>query len=61
LQNLDLSNTAVTDNGIRHLHGLQNLKKIGIMKTAVTDEGMEELKSAVPSLTMPTTSPPNGT
>lgn len=48
LELLQLSESAVTDEGLRHLVELQNLRDLYLWKTAVTPEGVAELQRALP-------------
>src|ERR1035437_906240 len=41
---LDLSGTKVTDVGLEHLKGLDQLQTLNLSKTKVTDAGLEQLK-----------------
>jgi hypothetical protein len=43
-QFLDLTRTKVTDQGLKHLQGLANLRTLLLSHVAVTDAGVEELK-----------------
>ena len=45
-----LSRTGVTDEGLLQLSGLTNLKVGYVMKTGVTDAGLEKLRRALPDL-----------
>src|SRR5262249_62323112 len=47
---LDLRATGVTDSGLAHLKGLKNLVRVRLGKTQVTDEGVSELRRALPDL-----------
>lgn len=49
LEDLDVHNTKIDDDGIKHLTGLKHLKKLNLKKTAVTAPGLEPLK-ALPAL-----------
>lgn len=49
---LALSNTQVTDVGLVHLTGLTKLKQLNLAGTQVTDVGLNELKRALPSLSI---------
>jgi Leucine-rich repeat (LRR) protein len=42
--------TNVTDAGLEHLKGLSHLKRLYLFSTCVTDEGVAELKRALPNL-----------
>ena len=52
LSSLDLHSTQVTDAGMIHLKGLSNLSFLNLVFTQVTDAGVEELKQALPRLTI---------
>ncbi len=41
---LELSNTRVTDEGLKALKGLDNLRELGLNHKKVTDEGLKELR-----------------
>ena len=45
LSELDLSDTSVTDEGIKHLKALTKLKKLWLDNTGVTEQGLENLRS----------------
>jgi internalin A len=49
---LALSNTQITDVGLVHLTGLTKLKQLNLAGTLVTDAGVNELKRALPSLSI---------
>jgi mono/diheme cytochrome c family protein len=49
---LNLYSTGVTDAGIAQLSGLKNLKSIYLWETKVTPAGAEELKKAIPGVTV---------
>jgi hypothetical protein len=59
LKNLavDLGDTHITDAGLAHLEKLTELRRIWIMKTNVTDEGVARLQRALPKLHVLATSP----
>ena len=40
---LDLSNTKITEEGLKELAKLQNLTKIALRRTKITDEGLKEV------------------
>lgn len=52
LEYLNLIGTKISDAGIRQLATLKNLKKLYLWKTGVTPKGAEELKKAIPNLTI---------
>jgi hypothetical protein len=43
-EQLDLSGSKVTDDGLRHLKGLRSLKILNLSNTAVSDEGLARLQ-----------------
>ena len=43
LQTLELSATAISDAGLKHLAGLKNLTYLGLIGTKITDAGLKEL------------------
>ena len=47
-----LASTRVTDAGLLHLKGLKNLTKLDLRNDQVTQAGMNELKQALPSLSI---------
>jgi hypothetical protein len=47
---LHLSGSKVTDTGLRELEGMTSLIKVFLDKTKVTDEGIANLKKALPEL-----------
>jgi len=48
LQTLDLADAQVTDAGLKHLHGLTQLKVLYFGGTKVTEAGIQELQEALP-------------
>jgi internalin A len=53
LTDLDLGyNPGVTDSGLRHLIGLRKLAGLRLYETKVTDDGVAELKKALPRLSV---------
>ena len=44
LEKLDLSGTAITDDGLKHVAELDSLRILRLGRTSVTDEGLEALK-----------------
>jgi hypothetical protein len=48
LYNLGLSNTKITDVGLKELKGLKNLKTLWLQGKTVTDEGIKNLKQSLP-------------
>ena len=49
---LDLSGTLVTDAGLAHLTGLGSLSSVNLMNTGVTAKGVEDLKRAMPKVSI---------
>ena len=47
---LSLTDTKVTNEGLRHISGLKNLTWLVLWDTKVTDEGIARLKAALPGL-----------
>ena len=45
---LDVSNTEVTDAGLKELYKLENLTWLNLGKTKVTAQGLAELRTALP-------------
>jgi hypothetical protein len=39
-----LSNTKITDDGLRHLSALPSLEELNLQNTDITDQGLEQLK-----------------
>lgn len=53
LKDLRLCDSQITDAGLRHLKGLANLKYLDVTySTEVTEEGIEELRKALPNCTI---------
>ena len=52
LQHLNLDGTKITDAGLPHLKGLTSLKELRLLDTGVTGTAVEELRQALPSLTI---------
>ena len=52
LEYLNLYGTKVSDAGLKHLEGLKKLRKVYLWETPVTDAGAEQLKKALPDLTI---------
>ena len=50
LQELNISNTRVTDAGLTHLRALAALRKLNLEGTKVTRAGVEPLRRALPRL-----------
>jgi hypothetical protein len=48
LEWLQLGYTQVTDAGLEHLKGLNQLRALGLESTKVTDEGVKKLQQALP-------------
>ena len=49
LNNLELSHTRVTDAGLTLRSGLNNLRRLSLGDTKVTDEGVKRLQEALPN------------
>lgn len=52
LEVLRLRNTRVTDAGLAHLKGLSDLAYLDLAETRATDAGVDDLKCALPGLTV---------
>jgi hypothetical protein len=52
LETITLAETAITDAGLAHLRGLTKLQRLSLGGTEVTEAGMNELKRALPGLTI---------
>lgn len=52
LEVLDIYGTSVTDDALRHLYGLKNLKSLVLTNTKVTIEGISELQRHLPHLSI---------
>lgn len=50
LVDLDLSESGVTDEGLAKLHGLKNLTTLNVANTAITEDGIDAIKEAIPGL-----------
>jgi len=50
LECLELHQTKITDAGLFNLRGLQNLRELSRIGTAVTPQALDELKTAIPTL-----------
>ena len=50
LRRLNLRDTMVTDEGLKSLHGLDNLKRLNLRDTKVTSEGKRALQKALPGV-----------
>jgi hypothetical protein len=48
LEALYLGYTPISDAGLAHLRGLTKLKTLGLQRTKVTDEGVDQLQEALP-------------
>ena len=49
LEDLELSDTQVTDAGLTHLKGLSRLTYLNLKGTKVTIQGIKELQEALPN------------
>jgi hypothetical protein len=52
LEWLELSDTHVTDAGLKFLKGLRHLRHLDVSRTKVTDAGVEDLRRALPDLSI---------
>jgi Leucine-rich repeat (LRR) protein len=62
LQQLDLSETRITDLGLEHLSGLTNLQAVDVSGTETTDSGLQAIRNPLSEATIikrPETSKPN--
>jgi hypothetical protein len=50
LEVLLLTDTQITDAGLRHLKGLYHLRLLRLVNTKVTEDGVDDLKKALPDL-----------
>ena len=50
LKKLDLSDTAVTDEGLAHLKDLTSLQELTVSRTRVTEEGIKAMRQGRPAL-----------
>ena len=50
LEYLNLYATMVSDEGLKHLTGLSNLKRVYVWQSKVTDAGMKSLEKQIPGL-----------
>jgi internalin A len=50
IHDLSLNDSQVTDEGLKVLHGLKALRFLGLSRTKITDEGVAELKKALPDV-----------
>jgi hypothetical protein len=48
LEKLDLSNTGISDHGLKYLRGLKRLKILTLYGTKVTNKGLMKLKKLLP-------------
>jgi hypothetical protein len=55
LRVLDLSNTPVTDAGLKHLEGLEQLRWLNLCNTKVTPAGVTALQKKLPDCKIVTT------
>jgi hypothetical protein len=55
LDTLILWDTAVSDAGLRHLHGISSLRELILWNTRVTKQGVAELQSYLPECDASTT------
>jgi hypothetical protein len=47
---LDLTNTGVTDEGLAHLHGMTDLRRLFLTGTQVSDAGVSALQRTLPKV-----------
>jgi hypothetical protein len=52
-----LDNTDITNAGLEHLKGLPNLRSLNLHKTKVTEEGLRQLREALPKCRITTDAP----
>ncbi|MCA9228825.1 MAG: hypothetical protein KDA47_24580, partial [Planctomycetales bacterium] len=57
LEHLDLYNTSLNDEQIRHLADLRGLKSLGVLETQVTQAGVGLLERALPNCLIAATEP----
>jgi hypothetical protein len=50
LKILDLGGTRVSDEGMQHLYAISSLEQVSVRRTAVTHEGIANLKKALPKV-----------
>lgn len=50
LEFLNLVGTQITDEGIKNLKGLKNLRKLYLWQTDVSEKGIQYLKNSLPKL-----------
>jgi hypothetical protein len=50
LEELWLQDYPISDDGLRHLRGLRNLRQLYVNGTKTTDEGRAQLRKAIPGL-----------
>ncbi len=49
LRSLDLRDTQITDEGVRHIAGLNRLEQLDLRGTRVSEDGLKELRGALPN------------
>jgi hypothetical protein len=52
---LNIADTLIDDEGLRHLEGIASLKKLIVTGSKVTQTGLDRLKKALPELEIVTT------
>jgi hypothetical protein len=57
MHHLRLHNTAVTDAGLEHLHGMGRLSQLDVWRTKVTARGVERLQEKYPQVQIVTRDP----
>jgi hypothetical protein len=60
VQVLDLSHTAIGDNGLGHLEGLRALVELIVVDTKITMEALDAFRCDHPSIKVTTAPPPKG-
>ena len=50
LERLRIASTQVDDEGLKHLHGLSKLKEVKAMFCSISEQGVEDLKKAIPDV-----------
>jgi len=48
LQELDLSGTHISDQGLPHLYALHDLRRLSLVRTDITPDGLQNLELALP-------------
>ena len=50
LERLELYDTIVSDSGLNHLKGLKNLRRVDVRRTHVSQQGVDDLRRALPGV-----------